>query len=56
MTRYDEKKETCLCRTCRSDLAYVLPCDFRDVIEFEVIGPPPAGEYEIETFGRDVIS
>jgi hypothetical protein len=24
-----------------------LPCDFRDAIEFEIIGPP-AGDYEIE--------
>lgn len=43
MTRIDQKKETCPCRTCRSDLAYVAPCDYRDVIEFEIIA---GGEYE----------
>jgi hypothetical protein len=48
MTRYDEQKETCSCQVCRSDLAYVLPCDYRDAIEFEIIGPPTGG-YEIIT-------
>lgn len=26
MTRVDEKIETCSCRVCRSDLAYIAPC------------------------------
>jgi hypothetical protein len=45
MTKIDQQKETCPCRTCRSDLAYILPCDYRDVIEFEVI-TVEGGEYE----------
>lgn len=47
MTRADAKIETCLCQVCRSDLAYVAPCDYRDAIEFEIIGSP-TGDYEIE--------
>lgn len=46
MTKIDQQKEICPCRTCRSDLAYVLPCDYRDVIEFEIINPDIGGEYE----------
>jgi hypothetical protein len=26
MTRVDDKIETCPCRVCRSDLAYIVPC------------------------------
>jgi hypothetical protein len=49
MTRVDTKIETCPCQVCRSDLAYVIPCDYRDAIEFEIIGEAPAGDYEIVT-------
>jgi hypothetical protein len=37
MTTLDQKRETCPCRVCRSDLAYLVPCDFDNAIEFEVI-------------------
>lgn len=30
MTRVDEKRETCPCQVCRSDLAYILPCVVMD--------------------------
>lgn len=50
MTRVDTKIETCLCQVCRSDLAYVAPCDFRDAIEFEIILPEAqSGEFELAT-------
>jgi hypothetical protein len=48
MTQLTPQKEICQCRVCRSDLAYVLPCDLRDAIEFEIIDPPTSGDYEIE--------
>lgn len=37
MTKVDTKKETCSCQVCRSDLAYVAPCDFEDALEFEIV-------------------
>lgn len=37
MTRVNEQRETCSCRVCKSDLAYIVPCDFEDTIDFEII-------------------
>ena len=52
MTRYDEKKETCPCQVCRSDLAYIALCDYEDAIDFEIVYTPEDVE-QLSTFSLE---
>jgi hypothetical protein len=33
------QRETCKCRACRSDMAYIVPCEYENTIEFTLIDP-----------------